>query len=119
MKARDVMAAAQTEAEFEHLVVQLATAHGWTAYHTRFSKGSQAGYPDWTFVRDGVLIFAELKKESGRMTPAQQRWHHLLKEVEYSSPGSVFVRCWKPSDMAEVENLLRGRPRRFHRDQEV
>jgi hypothetical protein len=60
-----------SEKEWEYQVIrQLARPLGWRCYHTLRSKGSQPGYPDWTLARERV-IFLELKRESGKLTPAQ------------------------------------------------
>ena len=58
----------QTEAQFQAAVIQYAELKGWMVYHTHDSRGSRPGFPDLTMVRDGVLIFAELKSERGRLT---------------------------------------------------
>jgi hypothetical protein len=58
----------------------LARIVGWKAYHTLRSKGSEAGYPDWTLVRDRV-IFLELKRETGVVSDAQRSWLAALLDA--------------------------------------
>jgi VRR-NUC domain-containing protein len=53
---------------------------GWKAYHTLRSKGSEAGFPDWTLVRDRV-IFLELKRETGVLSDAQRSWLGALLDA--------------------------------------
>lgn len=55
----------------------LARQLGFTAYHTLRSKGSEAGYPDWTLARERV-IFLELKTETGKVSDAQVHWIDVL-----------------------------------------
>ena len=54
-----------------------------------------AGYPDLTLARDGVVLFAELKTQAGRLRPEQQRWLEILD-------GEV----WRPNDWPEVEAII-------------
>lgn len=96
------MQAAVTESELQGFVVTLARLHGWLAYHTYDSRRSEAGFPDLTMVRDGRIIFAELKSEKGRVTAAQQRWLDWLVE---SSGVEVYV--WRPSDLDSIDGILR------------
>lgn len=51
----------------------LARMLGFRCYHTLRSKGSEAGYPDWTLARERVL-FIEFKKADGKVSPAQKEW---------------------------------------------
>jgi len=101
-----------TEKQFQATVVEYAEWHGWWHYHTRDSRGSEPGFPDWAFLRDGVLVLAELKAQGGRLQPGtwsksgryypgQQEWLDALAAV----PGLV-VRLWRPSDWAEIEAVL-------------
>lgn len=87
-----------SEHEFQKEVLALAKEHGWShAYHSYFSKRSEEGFPDIVLVRPqtGELIFAELKAEKGRVTPAQQSWHRALCTTRSRGIG-VFI--WRPSD---------------------
>lgn len=60
------------------------------------------GFPDWTLVRGGRLIFAELKGANGRLGPGQQEWLDDLGTV----PG-VETYVWYPSDIEEIKRVLR------------
>jgi hypothetical protein len=68
------LAAAMTEAELERGVRRIAADLGLMAYHTRDSRRSPEGYPDWTFCGPRGVMWRELKTEKGRITPAQQDW---------------------------------------------
>ena len=84
----------------------LQTAHGWLTHYERVSGGlhiegrgwrpnGPAGYPDLTLCREGVLIIAELKRESGGVvSEAQREW---LDEL----PSDI-VRLWRPRDAAAI-----------------
>ena len=96
---------AGSEAHFQQQITQLAAYYGWRAYHTHDSRRSQAGFPDLTLVRDGELLFAELKAEKGRVRPEQQEWLAALQAVQ-----AVETYLWRPSDFdAILARLARGR----------
>lgn len=89
----------------------LATLIGWDSYWTFRSKGSRAGFPDRTVVRERVL-WAELKRElTGRKSEdanrqpsdAQREWLDRLARAG----GEVYL--WRPSDLQEVALIL-GHP---------
>lgn len=90
-----------SERTFQAAVVRLATACGCRCYHTHDSRRSAAGFPDLVLVRDGVLTFAELKTDTGRVTSEQSEWLESLRAV----PG-VAVRLWRPNDRAAVVAAL-------------
>lgn len=92
----------------------LALSLGWRGYHTHRSQHSPAGFPDLALVRRGRLIMAELKREKGKTTPAQDGWLEDLAEVaehahnpdaeallgdDYRPAVAVYV--WRPSDLLE------------------
>ena len=66
-------AAAMSERQLQEAIIEAAELHGWMVYHTYDSRRSKAGFLDLMMVRDGVLLALELKTESGRLTPEQQR----------------------------------------------
>lgn len=69
-----------TEAELKRAVVDLARANGWLVHETpqikprRPVKGGDNGYPDLTLARNGVVLWLELKQETGRTFVEQARW---------------------------------------------
>lgn len=96
---------AASEAAFQQQVLNLATLYDWASYHTHDSRRSQPGFPDLVLVRDGDLIFAELKTETGRVRPDQARWLAMLENVQ-----GVDVYLWRPSDFDAINaRLSRGR----------
>lgn len=107
-----------TERQLQDGIVELARILGWLAYHTHDSRRSQPGFPDLVLVRGERLIFAELKSENGRVSPAQKVWlgalEHVAGEVERSTddrrsrPGRVEVYLWRPADWPDtVTQVLR------------
>jgi len=66
----------------------------------------QAGFPDLTLVRDGHIIFAELKSQKGRIKKEQQAWLDRLQEN-----GHVEVYLWRPSDLTFINERLMGHPK--------
>ena len=91
-----------TEKEFLAQVVELAEVLGFRSYHTFDSRRSAAGFPDLVLVRPPRVIFAELKRQNGRVTIPQHLWFHDLDEC----PG-VEVYIWKPSDWNEIVEVMR------------
>lgn len=102
--ARTVMAAAMSERELEDAVEALARTCGWLVYHTHDSRRSEAGFPDIVMLREGRLIFAELKSQKGLLGREQRRWLSALIATE-----RVEVYVWRPEDWYAgwVEKVLR------------
>ncbi len=67
-----------TEKQLQAAIVKTARLLGWRVYHTFDSRRSEPGFPDLTMVKDGRLIFAELKSAKGRATEEQLAWLDAL-----------------------------------------
>ena len=91
-----------TEKQFESQVKDLAKIFGWRYYHTWRSIHSPAGFPDVIMVRPPRLIFAELKSDKGKPSPAQEAWLNDLKGCP-----TVEVYLWRPVDFEAVMEILR------------
>lgn len=93
-----------TEALLQDAVLDLARLLGWRTYHAWISVNSGAGYPDLTLVRNGRLVFAELKGPRGKLSPAQRDWLAVLGTV----PG-VEAYLWTPQMWHDgiIERVLR------------
>lgn len=83
---------------------------GLAAYHTRDSRGSARGYPDWTITGSRVL-FRELKTQRGKVTAEQQQWLDAL------TAAGADAGVWRPADLldgtiaaelAAISRLKRG-----------
>ncbi len=89
-----------TEKAFTQQIRDLARMFGWRFYHPYLSIHSEKGFPDCTLVRERV-VFAELKRESGKLTPYQEEWLSALKD------GGAEVYVWRPSQFHEIAEILR------------
>lgn len=97
----------QSEAGFQDAVVEYAQLRGWRHWHDQDSRRNVAGLPDLLLVRKGRLVVAELKAESGRVSPAQLVWLGEFELVAQASGGAVAVHVWRPSDWPTIEDVLR------------
>ena len=103
-----------TEREFQQAVVQLARLMGWRVHHTRpalTQRGrwltpiqGDAGFPDLVLCRGGRVIFAELKRNGARPTPAQRGWLEALQAC-----AGVECYLWTPSDWDAIVRTLGGK----------
>ena len=98
---------AMAEAELLEAVRRLAQMTGWLLFHCHDSRKSIGpGYPDCTLVstRRPRVIFAELKTDTGRTTPAQDAWLGSLARA------GAEVALWRPRDLPDIAAVLQGRP---------
>ena len=105
-----------TEFQFSLQVEDLLKIFGWRWTHflaARSTKGyitpikGYKGFTDYVAVRDGILLFIELKSEKGKLTPEQEIWIDMLKAVAKHSLG-IMVFVWRPSDLQEIIDILKG-----------
>lgn len=80
----------------------VARMYGFKTYHTLRSKGSEAGFPDWVLVRERV-VYLELKRERGRLSPAQREWLRALLD------GGAEAYVVRPRDLDALVNVLAHR----------
>ena len=101
-----------TETDFMDSVIDLAHLCGWRVHHSRpawTAKGwctpiqGDAGFPDLVLVHEEreLLVFAELKAERGKVTPAQKLWLWALQAAGQT------VHTWRPSQWDEIVATLR------------
>ena len=91
----------QTEKQFMAQVIELAKLRGWAHYHTHDSRRSEEGFPDLVLTRRPRVIFAELKSDRGKLTPAQRAWLDELRAC--GQEAYVF----RPRDWKTIERVLR------------
>lgn len=74
----------------------------WRTYHTYRSTNSPAGFPDLVCVHATIplLLYAELKTETGEVTDDQIGWL-----TDLTRAGSE-VYLWRPSDTDEIQAVL-------------
>lgn len=95
-----------TEKQFESQVKHLAKLYHWLYYHTWRSVHSPTGFPDCVMVRDGTVVFAELKSDKGKLSEHQEEWIAALNKVSSVSLG-VQVYVWRPSDWDKIMEVLK------------
>jgi VRR-NUC domain len=104
-----------SEAAWTAHVIALARWQGWRVFHARPARtvkgwrtpvqGDGVGFPDLVMVReDGRLLFAELKAEKGKSSPAQEDWGRALRNA-----GMEYY-LWRPRDRERVRAILQERP---------
>lgn len=96
----------QSEKAFQQAVVEYARLNRWKVFHPFDSRRSEPGWPDLTMVRGEMLLFAELKTEKGRLSPAQEDWTSELQGVSNGAAGAMRVYVWRPSDWPLIERTL-------------
>jgi len=101
-----------TEAEFQSQVIDVARLRGWMVMHTKPAQirpgvwatpmQGNPGFPDLVLCRpvEGDLVFAELKKEGGRLSVGQKAWLTALR----AAGAEVYV--WYPDDMEAIVQRL-------------
>ena len=104
------------EADFQTQVLDLALRYGWEALHVfpaqvgegkrrRFitpTQGTMAkGWPDLVLLKDGRLIFVELKSATGKLSADQSRVLELLRKIHGAA-----VETWRPADLEHIAWLL-------------
>lgn len=93
-----------SEASLQNTVVDLAQRLQYWVWHDTDSRKNKAGLPDLILIRPPRVIFAELKRQSGRMRTAQIAVLGLLA----ACPG-VESYVWRPDDLEEIKRVLQPR----------
>ena len=113
----------QEEEELLNQVIVLARTLGWKVAHFRPGltqsgnwrtqcQADAKGFPDLVLVRtargghEPAVIYAELKSEKGKLSDDQFAWLSDLAQAGQTT----YV--WRPSDMPEIERILRSNRRR-------
>ena len=97
-----------TERQLQKRVTDAAQALGWTCYHTRYSLGSEAGFPDLAcFHPEHGALYLELKVGRNHPTAAQRAWLTLL----YAAGQRVAVLRESDHDHQVLLELLTGEAR--------
>lgn len=91
-----------TEKAFLQQVREVAGLCGWLCYHTHDSRRSEPGFPDLVLVRSPSVVFAELKTDTGRLTPAQAAWLEALKQC-----SGIEAHVWRPGDWDAIVSRLK------------
>lgn len=101
-----------SEALFQSKVIQIAATCGWDCHHVKagrygaiYKTDGLVGMPDLILIgqRGQGIIWAELKAEKGRISPAQQARLAQLK----ANGQEVYV--WYPNDLERILDRLSGK----------
>lgn len=99
-----------TEDMLLRAVIEMAQRLGWMAHHARPAPTRSGGYatpiagnrgfPDLVLARAGVVLFVELKSESGRYGLGQVAWANAIDPPDRTPEDTDQVRyyLWRPSD---------------------
>jgi len=80
------------EAELQAHIMLLCRTLGLLVYHTHDSRRSQAGFPDLVIVGAKGVLFRELKKADGKVSPEQQEFLDAL------TAAGCDAAVWRPVD---------------------
>lgn len=108
MVAENPFPTAVSEDVFKDAVLRQALVLGWMRFHplpamsrrgryATFQQGEK-GFPDLTLARRGVVLFRELKSNTGTLTKEQKAWGREL--------GDAWG-VWRPTDWPLVLTTLR------------
>lgn len=95
-----------TEAQLLAAVRTLAKYRGWMTYHTAYSRGSEAGWPDLVLMhpKQRRTLFVELKSPTGKLSASQELWLGVLAGLGHETG------VWRPNDLPTViPAVLAGR----------
>lgn len=112
-----------SEKDFTNTVIAMAKTFHWLVHHQRPGRMADGrwrssiqghkGFPDLVLAKDGIVIFAELKSETGRLRPEQKLWLKHLDAENWCKPTThnlgwaPEVCVWRPSDLDRIEDILR------------
>lgn len=91
-----------SEADYQKRITDYCDLLGLKWHHETDSRKTKSGWPDLVIAGPGAVIFAELKKQNGRVSASQQEWLDKL------SGAGARVYVWRPSDWEQVEKTLRN-----------
>lgn len=93
---------AVTEAGLREQIRDLCKLFGWKMYFTWRSIHSPAGFPDLVLANPEQkrVVYAELKREKGKVTPEQEEWLNTLEACGQE------VWLWRPSDIEFIAQFL-------------
>jgi len=102
---------AMLEAQFKNTVIDIATRYGWFVHHDLPAMNKRgkwathiqgnAGFPDLVLLNSkGVLVFAELKTDIGKVRKTQEQW------LERLDLAGVIVQVWRPNQLPVIIRFL-------------
>ena len=108
-QARRVIAYLMPERELQNNVIEMAERLGLLVYHTHDSRRSQPGFPDLVIAGKRGIVYAELKRQRGKLTDEQQAWRQAIEATAGRSWTGHEYHLWRPHDWlsGDVEDVLR------------
>ena len=105
------LAKRESEADFQRWVIEQAQARGGRVHATRPARTKKGwrtpiqgdkGFPDLVPVHPEQkrLIFAEVKRDGDKRTPAQEDWYCWL----FQTKAEVYI--WRPGDWETIVDIL-------------
>lgn len=76
-------------------------ANGWYVIRNQQNIGSHKGLADFTVIKNGFVIFVEVKGEKGRQSPAQKNF-----EQDIISNGGYYCICRSIEDFMTYEKEI-------------
>lgn len=107
------MTRAYAEREFQRQLIDAAHLMGWRVYSIPDSRRATVkGWPDlvlWKVKPNQPprMIFAELKSDTGRVSPEQKGVLADLEAVAQTS-ATIEVHLWRPRDWSAIQRTLGG-----------
>ena len=89
-------------------IVKCGREEGYIEFHPYDARKSTPGFPDLVMANtmDLDVLFFEVKKQLGKLTPEQQRWGAMLV-----GRSGVEYRIIRPSDLEWAKARLRAKQR--------
>ncbi len=102
------MAHFKSERQFQTAVCNLALVNGWLVYNHPDSRkanvASVPGFPDIVLAKPGILLWIEAKMPGKKPSPAQVKWHEVLRSV-----GQTCVLAY-PDDYEAIRAFIMNEP---------
>ena len=91
------------ESDIQRAIRDYLRLMGWFVWHNLQSLGSYRGLADLTAVKDGTVLFIEVKTSKGRLTQHQERFRDHLTQA-----GGHYVVARSIDDVEEAIKRLGG-----------
>ena len=111
-----------SETELTDAVIEMAGWTGWLRHHDRPAQNRRGdwathiqgdvGFTDLVLARDGRVLFAELKSETGKFTDEQFAWGMAIKSDRPDATHEYHE--WRPSEWLDgtIEKVLKREGKR-------
>jgi len=90
-----------TEKELIKEIKKYWKRNGWYVIRNQQNIGSHKGLADFTILKDGIVIFVEVKGEKGRQSPAQK-----LFQMDIEGNGGKYCLCKSVDDFEHYIKII-------------